>query len=140
MEDIGKSCSFMVYKALNGCKIAHAVELALMDSKGAKIQATIRKTLVYKFQHLIKERGVDSISFLAPVVNNGDYKTTKHQYKVNFLYNTEVHPMNQNPINFSPFLFVPICSILNHAIDMFLEVLLELGMKSLVRVIMIVLR
>lgn len=84
---------------------------------GAKIHATIRKTLVYKFQHLIKEGGVYSISFLAPVVNSGDYKTTKHQYKVNFLYNTEVHPMNQNPINFSPFLFVPVRSILNHAID-----------------------
>ncbi|XP_057444413.1 uncharacterized protein LOC130736620 [Lotus japonicus] len=83
-------------RRFNGCKIPHAIELVLMVSK---------------------EGGVYSMSFLAPVVNSDDYKTTKYQYKVNFLYNTEVHPMNQNPINFSPFLFVHVRSILNHAID-----------------------
>ncbi|XP_057445488.1 uncharacterized protein LOC130737679 [Lotus japonicus] len=80
---------------------------------GTKIQATIRKTLVYKFQNLLAEDRVCSISVLALVLNNGDYKTTRHGFKVNFLYNIEVQPMNQIPISIHPFSFVSIRSILN---------------------------
>ncbi|XP_057452036.1 uncharacterized protein LOC130743827 [Lotus japonicus] len=55
----------------SGSKLPSSLEMVFMDSKGAKIHASIRRTLVYRFQNLLTEGRVYQISFFG-VCENGD--------------------------------------------------------------------
>lgn len=52
--------------------------------KGCKIHASIRRTLVYRFQNQIYEGRVYQISSFGVCENGGDFRTTSHPYKMNF--------------------------------------------------------
>ncbi|KAK7273848.1 hypothetical protein RIF29_14912 [Crotalaria pallida] len=49
-----------------------------------KIQATVRKTLVYKFGDLLKEGHVYKFSSFGVVPNTGSYRATNHEHRLVF--------------------------------------------------------
>jgi len=57
--------------------------------QGNKIHATVRRTLIYKFEKDLQEGKVYSMSGFGVAANLGSYHTTKHEYKLNFQFNTE---------------------------------------------------
>ncbi|XP_057418071.1 uncharacterized protein LOC130712255 [Lotus japonicus] len=100
-------------KGFASSKLPLSLEMVLMDSKGNKIHATIKKTLMYKFEKLLVDGNVYSISGFVLVDSCGDYKTTRHNYKICFMFKTEVRPMNQFPIEVFPYTFVSLAKILS---------------------------
>lgn len=91
--------------------------VCLFTLKGTKIHASIKKTLMYKFEKLLVEGKVYSVSSFVLVDSSGEYKTTRHNYKICFMYNTEVRPMDQFPIDAFPYSFVPLADLLAPTYD-----------------------
>ncbi|KAJ1384828.1 Nucleic acid-binding, OB-fold [Sesbania bispinosa] len=60
------------------------VEMVLMDSKGDKIQASIRKPMMKKFKGVIMEGEVYKMYFFGDVRNMGSFRATRHEYKLLF--------------------------------------------------------
>jgi len=58
--------------------------------QGDKIHVSVRRTLIYKFQNDIFEDKVYSFNFFSVSTNSGSYRTTCHQYKINFQFGTKV--------------------------------------------------
>ncbi|XP_057432558.1 uncharacterized protein LOC130725335 [Lotus japonicus] len=52
--------------SLYGSKLPFSMDMILMDEKGCKIHASVRKTLIYRFQSLLSEGRVYQISIIAP--------------------------------------------------------------------------
>ncbi|XP_027927588.1 uncharacterized protein LOC114184479 [Vigna unguiculata] len=78
-------------------KTPFSVEIVLQDQEGVLIHASVRVTLIYKFQSEIKEDKVYTIQSFSVSCNGGSYRTTKHAYKINFQFGTKVN-MVQNVI------------------------------------------
>jgi replication factor A1 len=55
-----------------------------MDSDGARIHATVRKTLFYKFKDDLKEGKIYMFENMGFATNGGAYRTTYHRHKLNF--------------------------------------------------------
>lgn len=72
---------------------------------------------MYKFETTLIDGNVYSMSYFEVADNTGLFKPTKHPYKVNFQFNTEVRPMNQNPISVDPYSFVPLADVMSTAYD-----------------------
>ncbi|XP_057436431.1 uncharacterized protein LOC130743368 [Lotus japonicus] len=98
-------------------KLPLSLEMVVMDAKGDKIHVIIRKTIMYKFETTLIDGNVYSMSYFEVADNTGLFKPTKHPYKVNFQFNTEVRPMNQNPISVDPYSFVPLADVMSTAYD-----------------------
>jgi len=58
--------------------------------EGGKIHASIRRTLIYKFQNEISEGKVYGIQNFSTTPNGGIYRTSHHPYKINFQFGTKV--------------------------------------------------
>ncbi|XP_027905731.1 uncharacterized protein LOC114165274 [Vigna unguiculata] len=58
---------------------------------GVLIHASVRRTLIYKFQSEIKEDKVYCIQSFSVSCNGGSYRTTNHAYKINFQFGTKVN-------------------------------------------------
>ncbi|CAJ2664860.1 unnamed protein product [Trifolium pratense] len=101
----------------NRVNVPFSVEMVLMDEDGAKIHATIKKTLIYKFKHEIIEGKVYSFENLGVASNTGAYRTTHHPYKLNFQFGSLVQRLSNCDILKSPFTFVPIADILGGCYD-----------------------
>ncbi|XP_057426364.1 replication protein A 70 kDa DNA-binding subunit B-like [Lotus japonicus] len=95
----------------SGSKLPSSLEMVLMDSKGCKIHASIRRTLVYRFKNQLLEGRVYQISFFGVCENDGDFRTTPHPYKVNFQMHTSVRLMANTPITGKPFTFMPLSDV-----------------------------
>ncbi|KEH24640.1 animal RPA1 domain protein [Medicago truncatula] len=65
---------------------------------GNKIHATVRRTLIYKFEKDLQEGKVYSMSCFGVAANLGSYRTTKHEYKLNFQFNTKVKLCGKNGV------------------------------------------
>jgi ssDNA-binding replication factor A large subunit len=66
--------------------------------QGNKIHATVRRTLIYKFEKDLQEGKVYSMSGFGVAANIGSYRTTKHEYKLNFQFNTKVKLCGKNGV------------------------------------------
>ena len=64
--------------------------------QGSKIHASIRRTLIYKFQNEIFEGHVYAIQNFSVAPNSGIYRTTHHPFKINFQFGTKVSLLNVN--------------------------------------------
>ncbi|KAL6562418.1 hypothetical protein OROGR_003425 [Orobanche gracilis] len=60
---VTKVIRLWVSPSFSGEKLPFSMELVLMDSKGCKIHASVRKTLVYRFKPLLTEGHVYQISY-----------------------------------------------------------------------------
>lgn len=72
---------------------------------------------MYKFVKSLVEGNVYNISGFVLVENFGDYKTTRHQYKICFMFKIEVCVVNQNFVDVFPYTFVSLSDILSHVND-----------------------
>lgn len=79
--------------------------------QGDKIHASVRKTLIYKFDKDLKEGFVYSISNFGVACNGGSFRTTRHDYKLNFQFGTKVVNVDRSLVSCSPFSFVPFSEI-----------------------------
>ncbi|XP_045797898.1 replication protein A 70 kDa DNA-binding subunit E-like [Trifolium pratense] len=70
--------------------LPYSLEMVLMDKKGEKIHATVRRTLIYKYEKELTEGHVYSISNFSVATNVGSYRTTNHAYKINFQFGTKI--------------------------------------------------
>ncbi|XP_057418494.1 uncharacterized protein LOC130712690 [Lotus japonicus] len=95
----------------SGSKLPSSLEMVLMDSKGFKIHATIRRTLVYRFQNQISEGRVYQMSFFGVCENGGDFRTTCHPYKINFQMHSIVRVMANTSISGKPFSFMALSDV-----------------------------
>ncbi|XP_045814710.1 uncharacterized protein LOC123921661 [Trifolium pratense] len=76
--------SFMSPGEVNG------LEMVLIDEKGGKIHASIRKQLLYLFDKKINEGDVYKLSHFAVAPSVGGYRPTLHPYKLVFQMKTKV--------------------------------------------------
>ncbi|XP_056698658.1 uncharacterized protein [Spinacia oleracea] len=67
-----------------------AIEMVLIDEKGSKIQAIIKKFLMDKFKNLMKEGSSRIIANFGVELNLGKHRPTIHTYRINFFYKTIV--------------------------------------------------
>ncbi|XP_057444995.1 replication factor A protein 1-like [Lotus japonicus] len=93
------------------------MDMILMDDKGCKIHATVRKTLIYRFQSLISEGRVYQISFFGVGESGRDFRPTEHPFKINFDIHTSVRLVPNKAIDLSPYNFVPISNIMFKDLD-----------------------
>ncbi|XP_057451979.1 uncharacterized protein LOC130743766 [Lotus japonicus] len=104
--------------SLYGLKLPFSMDMVLMDDKGCKIHATVRKTLIYRFQSLLSEGSVYQISFFGVGESGRDFRPTSHQLKINFDIHTFVRLVPNKAINLSPYCFVPLSDIMFKDLDM----------------------
>ncbi|AES87502.2 animal RPA1 domain protein [Medicago truncatula] len=71
-------------------KLSFSMELVLMDRKGDRIGASIRRTLIYKSKEQLQEGMVFTISSFDVASNSGSYRPSRNEYKLNFTINTKV--------------------------------------------------
>lgn len=74
----------------------------MSDLQGDNIDASIRKTLIYKFDKELKEGFVYSISNFGVACNGGSFRTTGHNYKLNFHISTKVLNIDKSFVLCSP--------------------------------------
>ncbi|KAL6507514.1 hypothetical protein OROGR_023709 [Orobanche gracilis] len=108
---VTKVIRLWVSPSFSGGKLPFSMELVLMDSKGCKIHASVRRTLVYRFKPLITEGHVYQISYFGVGDNVGDFRTS-HQFKINFHIHTIVKEITNTPISKSPYSFKPLSEIM----------------------------
>ncbi|KAL4276462.1 hypothetical protein AHAS_Ahas20G0209600 [Arachis hypogaea] len=73
-----------------GQLVPNSMEMILVDESGCKIQAIVRKTMIYKFKQLLSEGRVYVMKLFSVVPNQGSYRATKHQFKLIFQFRTTV--------------------------------------------------
>jgi len=79
--------------------------------KGFLIHASVRRTLIYKFQSEIKEDKVYAIQSFSVSCNGGSYRTTNHAYKINFQFWTKVNLVECNLVPKSSTAYTPFSTI-----------------------------
>ncbi|KAL6548455.1 hypothetical protein OROGR_008876 [Orobanche gracilis] len=109
---VTKVIRLWVSPSFSGGKLPFSMELVLMDFKGCKIHASVRKTLVYRFKPLLTEGHVYQISYFGVGDNVGDFRTTSHQFKINFHIHTIVKEITNTPITKSPYSFKSLSEIM----------------------------
>ncbi|KAL6559793.1 hypothetical protein OROGR_004910 [Orobanche gracilis] len=99
--------------------------MVLIDDKSSKIQASIRKTLIYKFDRLLSEGHVYCLTYFGVGDNGGSYRYTKHAFKLNFQFNTKVQELKDFPINILPYSFVHLSDIMfnEHDTDFLVDII-----------------
>ncbi|KAL6521833.1 hypothetical protein OROGR_018402 [Orobanche gracilis] len=112
-------------QSFNGGKFPFTLEMVLIDDKGSKIQASIRKTLIYKFDRLLSEGHVYCLTYFGVGDNGGSYRYTKHAFKLNFQFNTKVQELKDFPINILSYSFVPLSDIMfnEHDTDFLVDII-----------------
>ncbi|XP_057452903.1 uncharacterized protein LOC130744762 [Lotus japonicus] len=93
------------------------MDMILMDDKGCKIQSTVRKTLIYRFQSLLTEGRVYKISFFGVGESGRDFRPTNHPFKINFDIQTSARLLPNKAINLTPYSFVPLGDIVYKDLD-----------------------
>lgn len=79
--------------------------------QGNKIHANVRKTLICRFEKDLREGAVYSMSYFGVACNGGNFRTTRHEYKLNFQMGTKVLLIDNGFVIASPFSIVPIAEI-----------------------------
>lgn len=78
--------SYIIYLNL----ISGIIITWLWNTQGASIHASVRKTLIYKFKPVLNEGEVYVVAFFSVAGNTGLYRTTRHEFRLNFQLRTTV--------------------------------------------------
>jgi replication factor A1 len=70
-----------------------------MNSDGARIHATVRKSLIYKFKDDLIEGTIYMFENMGVATNGGAYCTIYHRYKLNFQFTSIVQRLSNQDIN-----------------------------------------
>ncbi|XP_018443582.1 replication protein A 70 kDa DNA-binding subunit C-like [Raphanus sativus] len=92
------------YSAAGG----ETIEMVLLDVRGDKISATVKRELVGKFDRMLQEGETKVLINFTVTNSSGSYRTTKHPFKIVFLPTTRVRICEElsmnlsglNPVNF----------------------------------------
>ncbi|XP_057432506.1 uncharacterized protein LOC130725279 [Lotus japonicus] len=103
--------------SLYGSKLPFSMDMILMEDKGCKIHATVRKTLIYRFQSLLAEGKVYQISYFGVGESGCDFRPTEHPFKINFDIQTSVRLLPNKAINITSYSFVPLADIMYKELD-----------------------
>jgi len=85
--------------------------------QGGKIHASIRRTLIYKFQNEISEGHVYGIQNFSVAPNSGIYRTTHHPYKINFQFGTKVSLLDTNLVPYMKPQYTPLSLLTTSGFD-----------------------
>jgi hypothetical protein len=102
---------------LNRNTLPFSTEMVLMDEAGNRIHASLKKTLLYKFKNDIFEGKYYSFENMGVANNGGNYRTTRHPFKLNFQFGSKVVFLPTLSITKSPYNFVPIPEIVGGSYD-----------------------
>ncbi|CAJ2662234.1 unnamed protein product [Trifolium pratense] len=80
-------------------EVVNTLEMVLIDEKGVKIHASVRRQLLYLFQSKISEGNVYKMSYFTVSPASGFYRTTPHPYKLVFQLKTKVQVSESNKID-----------------------------------------
>ncbi|KAK2426302.1 replication factor A protein [Trifolium repens] len=94
-----------------------SVEMVLIDHKGGKIHASIRKQLVSMFEGKIEEGEVYEMSYFSVFPQVGQFRTTLHPYKLLFKVRTKIHKCESSCVALSGMNFTEIGDICAHTHD-----------------------
>ncbi|KAF8083383.1 hypothetical protein N665_0776s0008 [Sinapis alba] len=97
--------------------VGETIEMVVVDSKGDKIHATVKKDQVSQFQPFISEGDSKLIVNFAVTQSTGSYRTTSHPYRVVFLSTTRVRVCENLPIQLSGLSPVPFKAIMDGTQD-----------------------
>ncbi|RHN51544.1 putative nucleic acid-binding protein [Medicago truncatula] len=92
----------------------NSVEMVLIDDKGGKIHVTVRKQLLYLFQHLLVKGKVYKIAYFSVAPSVGSYRSTLHPHKIVFQMNTKVLECENSLISPCGLTFSNISKICSH--------------------------
>ncbi|XP_027905872.1 uncharacterized protein LOC114165449 [Vigna unguiculata] len=84
---------------------------------GVLIHASVRRTLIYKFQYEIKEDKVYTIQSFSVSCNGGSYRTTNHAYKINFQFETKVNMVESTLVSKTRTSYTPFSTIIAASFD-----------------------
>ncbi|KEH19553.1 animal RPA1 domain protein [Medicago truncatula] len=98
-------------------KLPFSMELVLMDRKGDRIGASIRRTLIYKFKEQLQEGMVFTISSFDVASNSGSYRPSRNEYKLNFTINTKVKLSKTVLVPTNVYSFTPAPDVFNESYD-----------------------
>ncbi|KAJ9555976.1 hypothetical protein OSB04_010590, partial [Centaurea solstitialis] len=87
-----------LWESLNSKKNGDLISLDMVfiDEMGTLMATTIRKNLVSKFKHLLKEGLVYSVKNFKVVRNSGDYRVVNSEFKIIFTLLTTVKRVEEN--------------------------------------------
>ncbi|WJX62991.1 hypothetical protein P8452_47925 [Trifolium repens] len=77
----------------------NSIEMVLIDEKGSKIHASVRRQLIYVFGGKIAEGKVYKMSYFSVVPESGLFRSTQHPYKLKFEMKTKVQICENNSID-----------------------------------------
>ena len=85
--------------------------------QGVLIHASVRHTLIYKFQSKNKEDKVYAIQSFSVSCNGGSYRTTNQSYKINFQFGTKVNLVECTLVPKSSITYTPFSTITAPSFD-----------------------
>ncbi|KAL2901048.1 Replication factor A protein 1 [Bienertia sinuspersici] len=94
-----------------------SIEMAFLDEKGSKIQASVKKTLIRRFANVLEEGQLRIIANFGVGQSIGNYRPTQHPYKINFFFTTLVQACDYLPISLHGFNLVSFDDILSKKLD-----------------------
>ncbi|MCH80683.1 replication factor A protein, partial [Trifolium medium] len=77
----------------------NSLEMVLIDEKGVKIHASVRRQLLYLFRSKIVEGNVYKMSYFIVCPESGIYRTTPHPFKLIFEMKTKVQSCENDTID-----------------------------------------
>ncbi|GJR85827.1 nucleic acid-binding, OB-fold protein [Tanacetum coccineum] len=94
-------------------KQPYTTDLILMDEKGERIHAVVKKQLIPTFEPLLEQGTTVVITKFGVAENGGQYLILKHPFKLNFYRHTAVKKCPDFQGSLYGFRFVPFANILN---------------------------
>jgi len=85
--------------------------------QGCKIQATVRKQLIYVFGRRLKEGEVYKISFFSVAPSSGSYRAFMHPYKIVFQMTTKLQPCTSSMIPMYGLSFTSIVDVSSRTVE-----------------------
>ncbi|XP_057418202.1 uncharacterized protein LOC130712383 [Lotus japonicus] len=83
----------------DGSRLPLLMDFVLMDNKGSKIHASVKRERVYKFDSAIVEGSVYSISKFNVTDSTGPFRPARHAHKLTFELDTKVIPVPANRVD-----------------------------------------
>ncbi|MQM21759.1 hypothetical protein Taro_054805, partial [Colocasia esculenta] len=101
----------------NNLEEVFSIDFILIDEKGGKIQARMKKSLFNKISCQLKEGSSYVITNFGVGENIGSYKPTQHAFRINFLYSTSVRECHDMLMPTKSFDFIAFEDITSNRID-----------------------
>ncbi|GAU39036.1 hypothetical protein TSUD_59920 [Trifolium subterraneum] len=95
----------------------NSIEMVLIDDKGVKIHATVRRQLLYLFQNKFVEGQVYKMSYFSVTPSVGGYRTTTHPYKLLFQMKTKVLSYDSAVIPLYGLSLSSVSEVCSHVVD-----------------------